>query len=200
MPNKTYIFDKSPYGSYGTISGATWVRLPNGLWVLDFDGTDDHIEATCPQCNFTSGDFSIVAHVKIDDLTTHRWIVNRGLRNTDGYEFYVDPDGTVTFWTNQAAAGQYSTSALNSVTTGSYYTIGVSRSGTSAAVYSNGVSSIGVAGNHTDPLTSARTMKIGIHDAKILYPLEGQMFFLRVYNRALSAGEHKQIHDVLKWR
>jgi len=30
----------------GTILGATWTRLSSGLWVLDFDGTDDIITVT----------------------------------------------------------------------------------------------------------------------------------------------------------
>jgi len=30
----------------GTIDGATWVRESSGLWVLDFDGTDDVVTAT----------------------------------------------------------------------------------------------------------------------------------------------------------
>lgn len=29
----------------GTITGAVWKRSPNGLWYLDFDGTDDKVEA-----------------------------------------------------------------------------------------------------------------------------------------------------------
>ena len=35
------IYDRSPYGNYGSITGATWKRLPSGLWCLSFDGADD---------------------------------------------------------------------------------------------------------------------------------------------------------------
>lgn len=35
------IHDRSPYGNHGTVTGATWKRLPSGLWCLSFDGTDD---------------------------------------------------------------------------------------------------------------------------------------------------------------
>jgi len=37
------IYDRSPYGNIGTIVGATWVRLPSGLWCLSFDGNDDYV-------------------------------------------------------------------------------------------------------------------------------------------------------------
>jgi len=35
------IQDRSPYAQPGAITGATWKRLPSGLWYLDFDGIDD---------------------------------------------------------------------------------------------------------------------------------------------------------------
>lgn len=38
------IYDRSPYGNIGTITGATWVRTPGGLWALNFDGTDDYVD------------------------------------------------------------------------------------------------------------------------------------------------------------
>ena len=37
------IYDRSPYGNVGTIVGATWKRLPSGLWCLYFDG-DDYVK------------------------------------------------------------------------------------------------------------------------------------------------------------
>ena len=37
------IYDQSPYGNIGTITGATWVRSPGGLWCLSFDGVDDYV-------------------------------------------------------------------------------------------------------------------------------------------------------------
>ena len=40
------VYDRSGYRNDGTISGASWTQLPNGLWVLSFDGVDDYVE--CP--------------------------------------------------------------------------------------------------------------------------------------------------------
>ena len=34
------IFDRSLYGNHGAITGATWTRLPSGLWGLGLDGND----------------------------------------------------------------------------------------------------------------------------------------------------------------
>jgi len=39
LPNSgSKIHDRSPYGNHGAITGATWQRLPSGLWCLSFDG------------------------------------------------------------------------------------------------------------------------------------------------------------------
>jgi len=45
-PQSATIRDRSGKGNNGTITGATWVRLGNGLWSLDFDGNDDKITVT----------------------------------------------------------------------------------------------------------------------------------------------------------
>jgi len=37
------IYDRSPYGNTGTIIGASWVKLPGGLWCLSYDGADDYV-------------------------------------------------------------------------------------------------------------------------------------------------------------
>jgi len=38
------IYDRSPYGNHGSITGATWIRTPGGLWCLSFDGSDDYVD------------------------------------------------------------------------------------------------------------------------------------------------------------
>jgi len=40
-PPATVLHDKSRFKNHGTITGATWIRLPSGLWYLAFDATDD---------------------------------------------------------------------------------------------------------------------------------------------------------------
>jgi len=56
------IYDRSPYGNIGTITGATWKRLPSGLWYLYFDGTDDYVTITFPSA------------ISFGDLTIEIWV------------------------------------------------------------------------------------------------------------------------------
>ena len=38
------IYDRSPYANHGTMIGATWKKLPGGVWAVHLDGSDDYIK------------------------------------------------------------------------------------------------------------------------------------------------------------
>jgi len=66
------IYDRSPYGNVGTIVGATWKRLPSGLWYLDSDGVDDTI------------DFGTILTTSVTELTIKVWVNPRVIASDDG--------------------------------------------------------------------------------------------------------------------
>ncbi len=203
-PPATVLEDESRYGSDGDFKASghpAWVRLPSGLWALDFDSSaPDYIviPADQTQLDFTSEDFSGIARFYIDDLTPHRYIFNRGQTDDDGWYWRVQSDGGMRFFTCQTAAQQLSNSAVGSVVIGAWYTLGFSRAGASVRVYINGVDVTSAAGVHIDPLTCARSAKIGISDALAFGPHDGKIPFLQIYNYALSATQHAAMHDSLK--
>ncbi|HUV76187.1 MAG TPA: LamG domain-containing protein [Dehalococcoidales bacterium] len=58
------IYDRSPYGNIGAITGATWKKLPSGLWYLGFDGSDDYVDCgTAASLDMGTGDFSMLVWV-----------------------------------------------------------------------------------------------------------------------------------------
>lgn len=194
------LMDKSRYRSHGTISGAAWATGAHGR-CLDFDPTEpSYVEiaaADSTQLDFTSEDFSIVCRVYIDDLTGYRWIFSRGITNGDGYEFRINiTDGIPYLNTNQSGAVQ--TTVGGTLTTGVWYTLGVSRDGAAVKIYANGVDVTSTSGTHIDPATSARSAKIGIYDNKVAFPFDGKIEFLRIFGGiALSASEHLAWHNAL---
>ncbi len=191
------IKDLSGYANNGTITGATWVRLPSGLWVNSFDGTDDIINCgTNSVLNFTTGDFSGIAWVKTTVTANVQWIMGRGLGNTDGWAMLIHTDGRVDFETYQAGASQLSYAANNTtVTNGQFNLIGWTRTGTSCRVWLNGVDITNTVGNHTNPLTSTRALKIGNSDTLNQYPFTGQMGLERIFSYYLSATEIANIYQ-----
>ena len=196
-PSATVLADRSRFGTNGAITGGTWARQASGLWALDFNpATPSYVEATCPQCNFTSEDFSIVVKVKIDDLTSDRIVFSRGHSSLGGYTLVADQYNRILFSTSQSGADQVSL-AVDSIVSGSWFTIGISRSGASVGIYSNGIDVTSTLASHINPATYTDSGLVGVYYDKTGRPLDGQISFLRVYNRALSAGEHLQLHNEL---
>jgi len=182
------------YGYLCTVTTATW-QLNGRNFVA---ATPDYIELAAESVmNFTSGDFSVIARIYISTLSNHS-IISRGLTSTDGWWFYVLNDGTLRVRTNQAAANQVSRTAFGSVTDGAWFTVGFSRSGSSILLYLNGTDSTDSAASHTNPLTSARTVKIGIYDDLGASPMNGIIQDVFAYNRSLSALEHLNKHNLLR--
>lgn len=201
-PSPTILYDRSRFGSDGDFKAdghPDWVRLPSGLWVMDFDASaPDYVEVTCPQCNFTSEDFSGVVRVKIDSLATRQYLLSRGSFNADGWYTQVYDLGWYLFASNQGAAHQYTYSAAGSLVANTWYTLGFSRSGASVKIYIDGADSTDITQALVNPATCARTAKIGTHDDKTTEPFGGKIGLLRIFNYALSPGQHLTMHEALK--
>jgi hypothetical protein len=57
------IYDRSPYGNIGTVTGAVWKQMPSGLWYLDFDGLDDFVECATNASHDITSDITLKAWV-----------------------------------------------------------------------------------------------------------------------------------------
>ena len=70
--------DMSRYGNDGAITGATPVRLPNGLWVWSFNGVNNTINLGDPEQLNLSVDFTILIWLSANDLLDRAIITARG--------------------------------------------------------------------------------------------------------------------------
>lgn len=57
------VYDRSPYGNSGTITGATWTKLPSGIWCLSFDGIDDVVDCGNSACFNVTSALTVVAWI-----------------------------------------------------------------------------------------------------------------------------------------
>lgn len=78
------IYDRSSYGNHGSITGATWTKLPSGIWCLSFDGTDD-----CVDCgNSASLDLTNMivfeAWVNLDTLAQDAYLLDQSVPSASG--------------------------------------------------------------------------------------------------------------------
>jgi hypothetical protein len=151
------IKDKSGFANHGAITGATWVRLPSGLWVNSFDGTDDVINCgNSSILNFTSGNFTVTFWIKTTQTQGH--IMGRGRYFSEGWDIAFIAS-KLYFFTNQAAGYTFLTSntAPNSCIWEFWCCV---RNGANGFIYKNGIQD--VTGALSDAITSTKDFKIGI--------------------------------------
>uniref|UniRef100_A0A6M3XQ34 Putative lectin/glucanase superfamily protein n=1 Tax=viral metagenome TaxID=1070528 RepID=A0A6M3XQ34_9ZZZZ len=195
----TKLPDLSRYRAHGTISGADWATGAHGK-CLDFDSSVPDfvkIPASYTHLNFISEDFSIICRVYPDDISSQPELFGRGRNNNEGYYLWVYSNGAIYFRTNQSGARQDTISSAGDISTGAWYTVGVSRDGAAAAIYLNGVDVTATAATHVDPATCSRAAYIGVYDDEALLAFDGKIEFLRIFGRALPASEHLAYHNAL---
>ena len=188
------IMSRDACGHLSSVNGALW--RPYGRY---FDGTDDYIEATITELNFTSEDFSIEAWFKVAQVGADQVIFCRGEYQVGGYYFYVHSGNYLTFITNQAGSVQSSGSSAFVAVDTWYHTV-VTRSGASVKIFVNGVEDTAAAGSHTDPVSSALTVKVGISWTNAWGDYKGNIGEIRIYNRVLTPQEIQQNYLATKWR
>lgn len=177
----------------------TWQQFINGLQYLDFvPGTLDFLDAPGADTtglDFTAGDFSVAVWARVDDLSVPRVLLCRGLLSVDGWTFAVLADGSLTFVTNQGGGTQISLGAPGEVALSTWYLLGATRVGSSIRMFVNGVDVTLTPAAHTDPLTSARELHIGIYDDENTGPFDGGMHRPRVWSRALARSEFLELYN-----
>lgn len=198
---RTYSIDPSHVANGFALNGPpVWLGLVTGVPILQFNPANpDFLDASAADSvvmDITTEDFSMVVWAILDNLAVARMLLCRGLLDTDGWFWQVDANGAIHLVTNQAAANQDSYSANGVVTTGNWYLLGATRSGSSVKVYRNGVDVTLVADTHIDPLTSARELHVGIYDDEVSNPFDGNKWFPRVWvQRELIASDMLDIFE-----
>ncbi len=188
--------DISTGGHTATVTTATWTTLGR-----DFEsGTPDYIEVPAATLNFIAGAFSINMWVNFETVSANQNLICRGLTNTDGWRMIATSTDRLQFFTFQAAAEQNSFTDRDLFATGTWYHFGVTRSGTSVKLYINGAANVSGVGSHTNPKTSARTVKIGVYDDKSTNPFDGVMGEISVNEGAFSAEGEADYYNKTKFR
>lgn len=194
-PNATYIFDKSRYRNHGTITGATWKRLPSGLWYLDFDGTDDFTRmANAASLNFGTGDFSLMAWINCATGGANQVILLKMLdgdpwdgyalrvKDTTGYLSLLAPTG------GNQIIGDIDVGDEVWHLAGGTFEAGVANTG--MKLYVDGVEDVSArASAGAGDKDNTNYLYIGIAQDGLASDFTGGIALPRVFNRVLTATE-----------
>jgi hypothetical protein len=179
-----------------TITPWTTGKLGSGL---QFDGVNDYVSLGTTDVFNIVGDITISAWIKpsIGGGT----IFNKHSWDNCGYRFELWGDGSLHYRTFQSGAHQTTDSSYN-VALGQWNHVVVSRQGTSATIYINGINRTTVNGNHINPASCSVNAEISTSYAPETF--NGTIDDVRIYNRALSAAEIRYHYNrggpVAQWK
>ena len=188
----------------------TWTTLGSGLGALTFNGTTQYAQclpADCADLNFMAGDYSISAWINWSAGSTSQYIVNRYELNVSGWGLYLTEYGgnfSLTIRHHHAGTivdGERRTAGTSTGwTQGTWHHVGVSRSGSAAPHYRNGVPlDMGYStGGLVDPETSNQYLIIGARYTLNADWYNGPMVHLKVYDAALTQADFKAMYDIEK--
>jgi len=193
-----------PHHTFNLVNAPTWTSLVSGRGVITFNGVNEYLYASAASTadlDFTTGDYSIGVWVNWTDIGRAEIVIGRYGVDLDGWEVYLELNGGVHYLTQRhhhsslvpARTGCYSVGWA----TGTWYLLGISRSGAFPVHYRDGVAlgmTYGV-GGLSDPDTCNRDMVIGTRFTKNDNWYQNMMWRPRVWSRALSADEWAEIYD-----
>ncbi len=184
------IYDRSPYGSIGTITGATWVRTPGGLWCLSFDG-DDFVDCGLDSSlDFGTGSFSLA--IWFNTGTKSRQLIQKKKSGSPytGMYMSVDANGYGYLYTYGTAASNVIIGTVDLTDSKWHLLIGVRNSGDNLYLYVDGASgATPVASTDQNITYTAEELEIGRSESGTPIYFVGSIALPRIYNRALSVLE-----------
>jgi len=189
--------DVSGNGNYGQFKNG--VKPIAGIvgQALSFDGVNDYVDCgTGASLNIT-GDITMEAWVKFNTLSGIQNIA--GNSRSDNYGSRLIWNGSSFDYSTYQAGDSQLTRAVYTPVIGTWYHIVVTRSGTSAEIYLNGIDITSTLASHIDPASSLVSFKIGVYSySPTTQFFNGLIDEVRIYSRALSADEVKQHYDQTK--
>ena len=202
--NSVYIYevlakDVTPYGNDGTINGATLSTGVKGEseGSYSFDGVDDYISVPDNEHIRLYDKFSVSSWIKVSGDTGKFRIFFHKNWGLNKYPQFMVSNNNKIDWRAQHdyTYGVLSTDAV--VLNTWYHVVGTYDSTAGAnnsklyvnGVYNNAETRTGEVTNSSDPLV------IGF---RTLYPFNGNISDVRIYNRALSEDEIKLLYDSYK--
>ena len=179
-------------GYLGNEASSEW-QFPNSVlqdYVMDFDGTNDYIDASAVS---TTGDWSVSLWVN-SNSTSYQTAVQLSNSTTTGTNdslifLYLHPGGASAKW------GFYDGSStligLTALNTNQWYHLVVTKSGTTYTLFLNGTQE----NQGTKANINIEDLLIGKRSANIFY-MDGQMSNVQIFNSALPATGSNSVETI----
>jgi len=180
------VYDRSPYGNIGTIYGATWKKLPSGLWCLSFDNVDDYINCGT-NASLTSAKGTIALWAKRNASGQYTALVHLIEDASQDYlELKIAGDNKAKIEIEDGNASKVSIATSNTITDTNWHHLAYTQEGSGVKIYVDGEeqSTSGTNSSYWSSHLSLTGSKIGTN---IFGSINGYIALPRIYNRPWSA-------------
>ena len=184
--NNYIIYDGTNWRSYNS-DGISIPPIAN-TYSLDFDGTNDYINATLSSQVF-NGDFTLSMWFKADTNPSFATVFQLGSASnySDGFRVYRYSATNLAFWKGQGGFSNI-TGFFGSTSTGTWYNLAFTRSGSTLTAYINGSSE--ATGTDSQAYTST-----ALNASFSTYPFDGKIDELAIWDSALTGSEISTIYN-----
>lgn len=194
----TTAYDRSGQGNNGTLTNGPIPTQGKVGQALSFDGTDDYISLGNPAALQLTGDMTLSAWINpvlLDSNHNHNVIVSgRSIEQDQAYDLTVNSTSVGSVFRTDTGWQTQLVQAGTSIPTGSWTHVSIVRSGTNIAYYVNGVSIGSIAFTGTPIIGSGYLIGKGFYGGSHYF--NGKVDEVRIYNRALSAGEVTALYNL----
>ncbi len=181
------LLDRSANANHGTITGATWTRLPSGLYVLSFNGSTSKVSFSAgagTPLDIDTGAVVLESWFNTDTIAAgEAQIIGRGTEGASGWRLVRN---AATLKLGYSGSGTITSTAI--LVAGTWvHALGVIN-GASSVLYINGVSA---ATGTVNPVAATKDVYMGcVHretDAEALF-FDGLIAIPRIYNATKAAA------------
>jgi hypothetical protein len=197
--------DASGKGKEATlVGGPTWIKGKVGSGALSFDAVDDIVEVPEVPAFDMSDALTITAWVKMNNASTHYFILDKSPSGTapdnypGNYEFRVNPSAALEFGHQTSQGTDYTNpffASTGRLTAGRWTHVAVTLvKGGQVTFYIDGTPAGSAAHTANFPILNDEPLRIGGRKDKYSF-FSGSIDEVRLYNRALTAGQVKTVFE-----
>ncbi|MBI2590422.1 MAG: hypothetical protein HYW33_00870 [Candidatus Blackburnbacteria bacterium] len=194
-------------GSQSTSGTCTTPTDGTGAWYngrtgkfnssLNFDGTDDYVDAGDNTTVDVTNSITIAAWIRLGALNLNQSIVSRDDGTNRNFAFQVDSNNNLNFyWFSSNSSTGRNLTAITTLTTGTWYqVVATYQNGVAQSIYLNGVSdatTLTPTGNIDNDDVS---LTIGAREDGTDRLFNGQIDDVRIYNYALTPLQVKLLYN-----
>jgi hypothetical protein len=188
------LLDRSGRNNHGTLTNmdpaSDWV-VDGGKLALDFDGTNDFVKPGNVR-GVGTGNFSVFAWIK-HSVSARRYVVASNLTDaqSEGHWLAVQSNQVYSYFGTELSV----TATGFTLADNQWHFIGVTRVGTTGTAFVDGrqIGSPQAIGGFD---AGKGNFRIGARGDDFVQHWQGQLDDIRIYNRALTAGEVRQLYNV----